>query len=174
MHDPRKKPPRPVSPTRPRRVTRLSAVTQRRALGLLASAGRNGVTGTPLAAHGFSAAMIVGLIGRGLATMAQEGQGRRQTRRSREGANYGCGARRARGRRLGLTRRSPPGTKPAAPSLVHPRPRQQRWAGAAGPKNPRPKIENPRPRPPPKILELRGSGAPLPSLKLASATYFTI
>ncbi len=76
MHDPRKKPVRsyaaPSLRTRTQRVKRLSAVTQRRALGLLASAGRNGVTGTLLAAHGFSAAMIVGLVSRGLATMAQE------------------------------------------------------------------------------------------------------
>ena len=76
MHDPRKKPVRsyaaPSLRTRTQRVKRLSAVTQRRALGLLASAGRNGVTGPLLAAHGFSAAAIMGLIGRGLATMAQE------------------------------------------------------------------------------------------------------
>jgi hypothetical protein len=72
MHDPRKKPPAPSLGARQRRVTRLSAVTQRRALGLLASAGRNGVTGTLLAAHGFSAIMIVGLVSRGLATMVQE------------------------------------------------------------------------------------------------------
>jgi hypothetical protein len=65
MHDPRKKP-----PARSLR-TRLSA-EQRRALDLLAGAGRNGVTGPLLAAHGFSAATIVGLVSRGLAMMAQE------------------------------------------------------------------------------------------------------
>jgi hypothetical protein len=53
------------------KTVRLTA-EQRRALGLLASAGRNGVTGPLLAAHGFSAATIMALIGRGLATMAQE------------------------------------------------------------------------------------------------------
>jgi hypothetical protein len=55
-----------------RPTTELGSSAQRRALGLLASAGRNGVTGPLLAAHGFSAAAIMGLIGRGLATMAQE------------------------------------------------------------------------------------------------------
>jgi hypothetical protein len=70
MHNPRKKPPAP-SLRRSLRRTRLTA-EQRRALGLLTSAGRNGVTGPLLTAHGFSAATIMGLIGRGLATMAQE------------------------------------------------------------------------------------------------------
>jgi hypothetical protein len=65
MHNPHKKPPAPFLRTR-------LTTEQRRALGLLAGAGRNGVTGPLLAAHGFSAAMIIGLIGRGLATMAQE------------------------------------------------------------------------------------------------------
>jgi hypothetical protein len=65
MHNPRKK------PAAPSFRTRLSA-EQRRALGLLAGAGRNGVTGPLLAAYGFDAATIVGLVGRGLATMAQE------------------------------------------------------------------------------------------------------
>ena len=45
---------------------------QRRALGLLAGAGRNGVTGPLLKAHGFGVATIAGLVSRGLATMTQE------------------------------------------------------------------------------------------------------
>jgi hypothetical protein len=75
MHNPRKKPPAPFlrrSLRRTRLTAELRSSAQRRALGLLAGAGRNGVTGPLLAAHGFSAAMIIGLIGRGLATMAQE------------------------------------------------------------------------------------------------------
>jgi hypothetical protein len=79
MRNPRKKPPAPSlrrslreTPRCSRLTTELRSSAQRRALGLLASAGRNGVTGPLLAAHGFSAAAIMGLIGRGLATMAQE------------------------------------------------------------------------------------------------------
>jgi len=64
MHNPHKKPPAPFL------RTRLTA-EQRRALGLLAGAGRNGVTGPLLAAHGFRAAAIVGLVSLGLATIAQ-------------------------------------------------------------------------------------------------------
>jgi len=44
----------------------------RRALAMLESTGRNGVTQPLLAAHGFDASTIAGLIGRGLATIAHE------------------------------------------------------------------------------------------------------
>ena len=45
---------------------------QRRVLAMLASPGRNGVTQVLLAAYGFDANTIAGLIGRGLATIAHE------------------------------------------------------------------------------------------------------
>jgi hypothetical protein len=75
MHNPRKKPPAPFlrrSLRRTRLTAELRSSAQRRALGLLAGAGRNGVTGPLLEAHGFRAATIVGLVSLGLATMAQE------------------------------------------------------------------------------------------------------
>jgi hypothetical protein len=51
-----------------RRLTR----TQRGALLMLATAGRDGATQSLLSAHGFSAAMIARLVNRGLATMTRE------------------------------------------------------------------------------------------------------
>jgi hypothetical protein len=68
---------------------------QQRALAMLASAGRNGVTQPLLAAHGFGAAMIVGFVNQGLAA-PREGPRRRQDDRSRQGADHGCRAERDR------------------------------------------------------------------------------
>jgi hypothetical protein len=45
---------------------------QRRALAMLATAGRNGETRPFLVAHGFGSAMITGLVNRGLVTMTLE------------------------------------------------------------------------------------------------------
>jgi hypothetical protein len=45
---------------------------QRRALAMLATAGRNGTTQALLSAHGFDASMIAGLVSHGLATITAE------------------------------------------------------------------------------------------------------
>jgi hypothetical protein len=45
---------------------------QRRALVMLATAGRNGVTQALLSAHGFDASMIAELVNHGLATLSAE------------------------------------------------------------------------------------------------------
>ena len=45
---------------------------QRRALVMLATAGRNGATQPLLRAHGFGVAMIAGLVNRGLAILTHE------------------------------------------------------------------------------------------------------
>jgi hypothetical protein len=45
---------------------------QRRALAMLASGRQNGATQSLLCAHGFTVAMIAGLVNRGLATMTRE------------------------------------------------------------------------------------------------------
>jgi hypothetical protein len=52
-------------------ATRLSA-EQRRALAMLAAAGRNGTTQALLSAHGFDASIIAGLVSHGLATITAE------------------------------------------------------------------------------------------------------
>jgi len=48
------------------------SVEQRRALDMLASAGRNGVTQALLSAHGFDASLIAELVNHGLATLTAE------------------------------------------------------------------------------------------------------
>jgi hypothetical protein len=45
---------------------------QRRALAMQASSRRNGATRSLFCAHGFTVAMIAGLVNRGLATMTRE------------------------------------------------------------------------------------------------------
>ena len=45
---------------------------QRRALAMLATAGRNGTTQALLSAHGFDAGMIAGLVNQGLVTLTAE------------------------------------------------------------------------------------------------------
>jgi len=45
---------------------------QRRALALLATAGRNGATRPLLTAHGFGVSLIPGLVNHGLATLTHE------------------------------------------------------------------------------------------------------
>jgi len=52
-------------------MERLTA-EQRRALAMLATAGRNGVPQVLLSAHGFDASMIAELVNHGLATLAAE------------------------------------------------------------------------------------------------------
>lgn len=47
-------------------------VDQRRALVMLATAGRNGAMQSLLNAHGFPASLIAGLVNQGLATMTHE------------------------------------------------------------------------------------------------------
>ncbi len=53
-------------------TARRLTLTQRGALLMLATAGRDGATQLLLSAHGFSAAMIARLVNRGLATMTRE------------------------------------------------------------------------------------------------------
>jgi hypothetical protein len=48
------------------------SVEQRRALDMLTSAGRNGVTQALLSAHGFDASLIAELVNHGLATLTAE------------------------------------------------------------------------------------------------------
>jgi hypothetical protein len=67
MYNPIKRPPAPFL-----RPTMTLPADQRRVLAMLASPGRNGVTQVLLAAYGFDANTIAGLIGRGLATIAHE------------------------------------------------------------------------------------------------------
>ena len=67
MYNPIKRPPAPSL-----RPTMMLSADKRCALAMLASAERNGVTQPLLAAHGFDASTIAGLIGRGLATIAHE------------------------------------------------------------------------------------------------------
>ena len=45
---------------------------QRRALAMLATAGRNGATQSLLTAHGFGVSMIATLVNRGLATLTRQ------------------------------------------------------------------------------------------------------
>ncbi len=52
-------------------MERLTA-EQRRALAMLATAGRNGVPQVLLSAHGFDASMIAELVNHGLATLTAE------------------------------------------------------------------------------------------------------
>lgn len=55
-----------------RQPMRPLSTDQRRALAMIATAGRNGVTQSLLTAHGFGVSMIAALVNRGLATLAHE------------------------------------------------------------------------------------------------------
>jgi hypothetical protein len=54
------------------RVAMSLTAEQRRALAVVARAGRNGASQASLMAHGFCVSMIAGLIKRGLATLTRE------------------------------------------------------------------------------------------------------
>src|SRR6266446_3749916 len=77
---------------------------QRRALAMLATAGRDGATQALLSAHGFDASMIAGLVNRGLRPSRLKRFGRRKADCGRQGADHGGGAGRPRRRFIDFDR----------------------------------------------------------------------